>query len=403
MATAQRTHIIITTPPSEPDPCDPPPDPNSAQQRWDRMRQRAKGPLDLGSDDGLTSAELDRAQRMYHGRAQRVADADVRSMCSSDDERSMLDATSNIAKHPYLDVNLEERVPRRVYAYCGSELANLASTIRHTYIPASARLRGGGRDEEPPFWFMCAPSRAVKRFSVDWAAYEADRSLKEDLGFEKRGRRKNRGNRRGGERGDSSASSDAISRSEVLEAYKVFRMLVAAQKDKSWGEQIEAHIMAAIFEQMKMYRRGPDFQKAAVARDHENKIDATSLSDLEEWYWVQWQQYDAQRQAAFEREDKMPEWTRSDTRQEAAFEKWKKMLKEKNQKKEYFRLRGKEIATVRRSTTKRVTTLPSPLEMQKLSKMGKNEVNDTEWIDVPKIYEESGTLSWERRVRLLKK
>ena len=379
-------------------PNDPLPDTDRTQRRWDRIHQRAANALDLSSDEGLTPANLDRVQQRWLRREQRARPADALSMASSDDDDDRLSATSfYVARHSHLNVNLKEHTPRvsRLYAYRSSELANPASTLRHSYIPPGTRLRGGGWDEEPPHWFVYAGGKEMRRLSI------ADRSLKEDLGFEDRevtrGRQKRRSKRR-----DSSASSDAASPPPWLKWYKTtLESCAAAQKSKkSRDTQIEADAMAAMFEQMLEDRRVREYYTTAMAQQCEDDSDSSSTHDLT---WLQWQNYDVQRRAACEREGKVPEWTRSETRQHADFEQWKKMMKEKKQKKEYFRLRGKEIAIVRRSNTKRVTTLPSLLKMQKPKKTGKNKVNDAEWIDVPTSYEESGRLRWERRVRLLNK
>lgn len=364
--------------PSDPSPpSDAPPDPDRARRRWIRTAQRAATALSLSSDDELTPPNSDRAQRSRNRRAQRAADA--RSLSSSDDGES---ATSSAAAE-LLPVNIEERAPR-VYEYRGSELANPASTLRHGSIPANVRLRGGAEDEALPVWFLCAGSKAARRVSVAWAALEADKSMKEDLGFEERetmrGRRRSRSKRR-----DSSASAGA--RSEVVEHY--LKMLAAAQaaahKDKkSREEQVRADSMAAMFEQTEEYRKALE---AALAQQSEARTEAASTPDLDDW--LQWQKLEAMRRAAFKRMGKAPDWERSLNRQYADFEQWQKKMREKSQQKEYIRLRGKEKALVRRSNTKRPTGLPSLLKTHKAKKMDRTEVNDVEWMDVPTFYEDS--------------
>lgn len=379
--------------PSDPrPPNDAPPDPDRARRRWIRTAQRAATALSLSSDDELTPPTPDRAQRSWNRRAQRAADA--RSLSSSDDGESAISSTAA----ELLPVNIEERAPR-VYEYRGSELANSASTLRHESIPANVRLRGGAEDEALPVWFLCAGSKAARRVSVAWAALEADKSMKEDLGFEeremRRGRRRSRSKRRESKRRDSSASVGA--KSEVVEHY--LKMLAAAQaaahKDKkSREERVRADSMAAMFEQTEEYRKALE---AALAQQSSGRTEAASMPDLDDW--LRWQKLGAMRQAAFKRMGKAPDLERSLTRQYAEFEQWRKMMREKNQQKEYVRLRGKEKALVRRSNAKRAVGLPALLKTHKTKKMGRNEVNDVEWMDVPTFYEDVERWRWERRVR----
>lgn len=325
---------------------DPPPSPHRAHRSWNRTPQRAADALSLSSDEGLTPPNPDRAQRRWTRRLERAANA---LSLSSDD---WLSATPSDAAER-LNINLEERMPR-VYQYRGSELANPASTLRHASIPAGVRLRDGGRDEEPPWWFARAGSRATRRFGADWAAWEADRSMKEDLGFEEREATRARRTRMS-KRRDSSPSSDAVSRSEVFELYKrLFNMYAAAQKEKkSKDEQVRTETVAAMLEQIR---------KAAMGQQCEDPTEAMSTPDWEDW--IQWQKSEAQRRAAFKRMGKAPEWERSKTRQQADFEQWQKKIRERIQQKEFIRLRDKEKAFVKRSKTKRAPGLPSILKME---------------------------------------
>lgn len=152
--------------------------------------------------------------------------------------------------------------------------------------------------------------------------------------------------------------------------------------------------MGATIERMEEYRKAPE---AEMAQQPEDRTEAASMPDLESW--AQSQKLEAMERAVFKRMGKAPDWERSLTRQYVDFEQWQKKKREKNQQKEYIRMRGKEKALVRRSNTKRTVGLPSLLKTHKTKKMGRNEVNDIEWIDVPVFYEYSERWRWERRAR----
>jgi hypothetical protein len=353
-----------------------------------------RDPTTPNPPNGPPPGHPSRAQRKYN-RALRLP-ANALSMSSSSDDGLSMTST-DVAE--LLNVNLEERVPR-VYEHRGSELVNAASTLRHESIPIGVRLGNPAEGEVAPWWFACAGSKAVRRMSVGWAAYEADRSIKEDLGLEEReagrGRRKSRAKRRESKVRESSESSGATEGSEVLEQYKrAFEMVAAAQQDRTrMDERVRADSRAAMFEQMKEFRKFCELQQC------EDKSESTSVSDLEDW--LQWQKSETFRRAAVKASiGKTLDWERSKTREWAEFKEWQKRKVDKNRQKDYIRTRGKEKAFVRRSKAKQSVNLSSLLLPSKVKKMGKGEVNDVDWIDVPSYYEDSGDWKWERRVRLL--
>ncbi|KAJ4384983.1 hypothetical protein N0V86_000588 [Didymella sp. IMI 355093] len=317
------------------------------------------------------------------------------SSSSSDNGLSM--TSTDIAE--LLNVNLEERVPR-VYERRGSELVNAASTLRHESIPIGVRLDGAAEGEVVPWWFACAGSKAVRRMSVGWAAYEADRSIKEDLGFKdserRRQRRKNRAKRRESKVRESSECSGATEGSDVLEQCKrASEMATAARQDGTrMDEWVRADSRAAMFEQMEEFRKFCELQQC------EDKSESTSVSELEDWF--QWQKSETFRRAAVKASmGKTLDWERSKMREWADFKEWQKRRVDKNRQKDYIRTRGKEKAFIRRSKAKQSVNLSNLLLPSKVKKMGKGEVNDVEWIDVPSYYEDNGDWKWERRVRLL--
>lgn len=87
-------------------------------------------------------------------------------------------------------------------------------------------------------------------------------------------------------------------------------------------------------------------------------------------------------------------WQRSETRQEAELRAWRKVAKtmEKEDQREYIRLRGEEKAWVRTSKGK---------EGKRARMTRKGEVNDAEWIDEERMYGGSGRVRRERWVRCL--
>lgn len=365
------------------------------------MLPRAAAVLSLDSDDELRTRTPDRAQRRWRRKSKRAANAP-----SSSFDAGLSATSSDVAECVHVSlVNIEERVPR-IYNYHGSELANPASTLRHASILPDVQLRSAWRNEELPSWFACAGSKTTRMLGLGLAAWEADRSIKEDMGIEEglaTSGRRNRNKIRERKRRDSSASSDCSA--GVFEPYeKLIGMFAAAQqpaqKDhKIRDKQTRIDSLADMLEQMEECRRAYESREAARAQNRDGAPKATSTSESNNCF--EWQKPEEQRQAAFERMGKASDWTRSITRQYAEFEHSQMKRREKNQHNGFIRLRGKSKAFVKRSNNKGAAFLPSLLKVTKTIKMGKKEVNDVEWMDIPTCYEDSEDWKWERQVRLL--
>ena len=284
---------------------------------------------------------------------------------------------------------LEERAPGR-YACRGAELVNPVIALQDGSVRAGARGGGGGAEERGrearreawrearvPEWFVGAGLRPGRSGGVSREAWEADRSLRADLGVCGDGVRVESGERRYNRpRGHSTPRGHSWARVESSDSTSSTR-----RPPELWEEHLRAH----------------ETHRAEVCstRDEETGLHGRASMDG----FVEWQRAEIRRRAGlgvgWSSMQDLLAWQGCESRMRAEFMAWRNMEKKVREKEaEYIRLRGGEKAWVRR---KKEVKGKKGRRYQGLGGWG--EVNDVEWKDVERVYE--GRTRRERWVRCL--